>query len=63
VQGLRARDGFEVDINWDKGQLTRAVIHSTWGKSCKVGYKDKVVSLDINQGASVILDTDLTTPR
>jgi alpha-L-fucosidase 2 len=36
VKGLCARDGFVVDLSWDKGLLTRAVIHSKLGKPCLI---------------------------
>ena len=59
VHGIRARDGFEVDIDWDKGQLTRAVILSTMGKPCKVRYVGKEANFEINSRGSVVLDKNL----
>jgi alpha-L-fucosidase 2 len=36
VRGLRARGGFEVDIEWQAGVLTRSTILSTLGGLCRV---------------------------
>ena len=37
VKGLRARGGFEVDITWAKGQVTKLRIRSTVGGNCRIG--------------------------
>jgi len=62
-RGIRARDGFVVDLAWDKGKLTSAVIHSTLGEPCKVRYGDKVVAVNIKKGGSVVLGKDLTVVK
>ncbi len=36
VTGLRARGGFEVDLAWEEGVLTRAAIRSAIGGNCRI---------------------------
>jgi alpha-L-fucosidase 2 len=36
AKGLRARGGFEVDMQWHAGRLTRASIRSTAGENCRI---------------------------
>ena len=36
VNGLVARGGFEVDIDWKDGKLTKAIIHSRLGGVCRI---------------------------
>jgi alpha-L-fucosidase 2 len=52
VSGLRARGGFEVDISWAEGRLTRAVIRSKAGLPCRVVYGDSRRDLNIEVGGS-----------
>jgi len=39
--------------------LTRAVIHSTWGKSCKARYGHKTASFDLKPGGGVVLNKNV----
>ncbi|GAT62338.1 glycoside hydrolase family 95 protein [Paludibacter jiangxiensis] len=43
VKGLRARGGFEAEINWSKGKLTSACIRSTIGGFCVLRTKEPIV--------------------
>jgi alpha-L-fucosidase 2 len=52
VQGLRARGGFEIDIDWKNGTLDHATIHSLTGTSCRIRYRDKFVPLNLRRGAT-----------
>jgi hypothetical protein len=50
VKGLRARGGFEVDIEWKHGKLLSAAIRNISGTACKIRYENKTVSLNMKQG-------------
>jgi len=36
VAGIRARGGYELDLEWSRGRITRVVIHSSNGGTCRV---------------------------
>ena len=36
VKGLRARNGFEVNVSWEDGSVATAAVRSDLGKSCRV---------------------------
>jgi len=59
VQGLRARGGFQVDLAWQRGQLTAATIHSLNGQPCKVRYGARTIDLSLQAGQSATLDAAL----
>jgi alpha-L-fucosidase 2 len=50
VRGLRARDGFEVDIIWRNGKLVSAAIKSSLGGKCDVMYGGKVFPIETKKG-------------
>ncbi len=59
VHGLCAREGFEVDIDWENGQLKEARIHSKLGNDCRVRYGDRMLDFPTEEGGSVTLDEQL----
>jgi alpha-L-fucosidase 2 len=63
VRGLRARGGFEVDVRWQRGALTEAVIRSRLGGPCRVRRGDEVVELRTRAGEAFALDGRLRATR
>ena len=55
VTGLKARGGFVVDIQWQGGKLTEAVVHSLAGKPGVVRYGDATQALDLAESEEVTL--------
>lgn len=55
VRGFRARGGFEVDIAWTGGQLSRAEVRSTSGTFSRVRYAGSAVDLAFDAGAIQVL--------
>jgi alpha-L-fucosidase 2 len=61
IQGLRARGGFEVDIDWKDGKLTGATIRSVNGTGGQVRYENLTTKLALQPGQSVHLNEALKT--
>jgi len=60
VKGLRARGGFEVDIDWHDGRLTSARLRSLAGRPCRITCGDEVLELKTSRGQTIPLTSDLT---
>ncbi len=59
VKGLRARGGFEVDLNWKDGKLVTADIRSVTGTNCQLHYGSKTTAFTLKRGQSIRLNADL----
>ncbi|TGO13876.1 hypothetical protein BTUL_0062g00500 [Botrytis tulipae] len=46
LSGVKARTGFELDIAWDEGVLTKVLVHSRLGRITKVVLPDKTVIIN-----------------
>lgn len=63
IQGLRARGGYEVNLAWAKGKLTRAEVRSLHGGKTTLRYGAATAHLTLKAGETVTLDGELkTTP-
>jgi len=65
VKCLRARGGYEVDIEWNAGRLTKAVIRgvSNAQPTCRVCYGRTVNEVPIAKGGQAVLDASLQPAR
>ena len=59
ITGIRARGGFEVDLEWSEGKVIRAKIHSHAGQPLKVRSGSEVANFDFAKGKSITLDASL----
>ena len=59
IKGLKARGGFELNINWDQSKLTMLEIKSKVGGVCKIKYQGKEKEIVTKAGESYKLNGDL----
>jgi alpha-L-fucosidase 2 len=63
VTGLCARGGFEVDLSWDHGALTSAVVRSKRGNPCRLRSGERSVDLTTVAGTTYAFDGRLNPSR
>ena len=52
VEGLRARGGYEIDMAWNEGKLSKAIIRANYDNTCRLRTKTPVKVLDGNKEIS-----------
>ncbi len=60
IHGIQARGGFELDIDWQRGMLTRAVVRSKHGQSCRIRVTDAIAVSTSGRPVEVIRHDDQT---
>jgi alpha-L-fucosidase 2 len=56
ARGLRARGGFEIDMDWEEGRLRRVAVRSSRGGPCRLRHRDRVIDLETDAGGLHVLD-------
>ena len=59
VSGLRVRGGYEVNMIWENGALSRATIRSDAGGRCRLVYRSNNLVVEIKPGQRIELNEDL----
>jgi alpha-L-fucosidase 2 len=59
IHGLCARGGFDVDINWENGQMKKAIILSKLGNDCRIRYGERVINIKTEKGKRYLFDGEL----
>jgi alpha-L-fucosidase 2 len=59
ISGIRARGGFELDIEWKSGALTDLTVRSIHGRPLTIKYKGQSLSMPTEAGKSYRFDAEL----
>jgi len=59
VKGLKARGGFQVDMEWQDGTLMQCKIISLNGGTCKIAYNGQETVMDTEAGGTYYIAWNL----
>ena len=59
VSGLRARGEYDVSIRWKNGRMQTVDIHGIKGGAIKVRYGEKTMTVTVNTGATLHLNSEI----
>ncbi|MGV3587774.1 MAG: glycoside hydrolase family 95 protein [Adhaeribacter sp.] len=59
IHGICARGGFDLDLDWENGQLKQVKLLSKLGNTCQIRYANQVISLKTQKGKTYTLDGSL----
>jgi len=59
INGLCARGGFEIEIEWEEGALKELKVLSKLGNSCTIRYNGRQIQLDTDKGETYCFNPDL----
>ncbi|MGB7156795.1 MAG: glycoside hydrolase family 95 protein [Tepidisphaeraceae bacterium] len=62
VEGLCARGGFDVDLAWSDGMVTKATIRSKLGNPCRLRVGERTIDLKTEEGKTYAFDGVLKSP-
>jgi len=59
IKGIKARGGVELDIEWKKGELFRAVLKPKVSGMYTVRYGEKTREIELESGVDIVIDKNL----
>jgi alpha-L-fucosidase 2 len=59
IEGLRARGGFVVDMEWEDGKLKSTRVFSELGNPCRIAYENQVIDYEVEKAQFLLLNHSL----
>lgn len=56
ISGLRARGGFEIDMNWKNSKTEYVKVTSKAGGKLRIKHKEKIIEIDTDKGGEYVLE-------